>query len=261
MNLDFDQLNKCKNCFTARLAVDTKRMMKLKSLIAPGLIVLELTACAKLPPPVRKGLNRADVPNGPLVADANSLELVAAPGTVTVRLNGPDAGKVYRLLALAPEEASLNESSSTQSRKKVGRDFQCFDRASRFSCEVVLDSAKGVVKGTREEDKLLRSAPEQAQLPESDAYITISGPDRPGKVRLQILEDHGKTLFESLEVDAPVEVPATMEHGAGIRKIGEHIECRETAGLKTPETKEYACFISLDTTIGAIDRVGSDPVQ
>lgn len=196
-----------------------------------------------------------------MVAELNSLELIAGTEGTKVVLKGPDAEKVYRLLALAPEEASLNESASPQARKKVGRDFQCFERETRFSCEVLLDSGKGVVKSIREEDKLLRSAPERPQLAESDAYLTISGPDRPGKVRLRILADYGKTLFESLQVESPIEVPATAEHGAGLRKTGEHIECRETTSLIAPGTKSYDCFIPLDTTLGSVDKIEADPVQ
>lgn len=216
-------------------------------------------SCTQVAPPglsARNGL-RTPVP----IASETALLMVEEAESKTVTLKGRDAETVYRLMAIQPE--------GDAEARKTGRDFSCFIRDLDYWCEFKIGFPDGYFNVEREEGALTRAAPEISQVASSNGYLTISPPEKPGKVRLQILADYGARLYQALEVVDTEPLSSVQGGEQGWVKDGMQLNCiqKATASSAADSTVfstgvvNHACYLHLDTTIGAIDKVAAHQVD
>jgi hypothetical protein len=227
------------------------------------LIGTGLGACSQVAPPVTAlpGDTLSGSQGGNPVGAANATRLSldeSVSGTIQLTLFGADAKKVYVLMGLAPESLTASETNSART-KKTGRDFSCSRTSELYSCEFKIVLPRGTFNVIREEKDLLKAAPEGPQIAESNAYLTISSPDKKGKVRLQVLDADGEKIFKALQVSTTFDLMPDQNHGPGVHKAGGQVNCIQSSTAAHPEHKLYACYLHLDTTLGSVDAI--DPGQ
>jgi hypothetical protein len=219
-------------------------------------VFLVCASCTQVAPPgllVRNGLRSS----GPVPSET-ALLMAEESDRKTVTLRGRDAETVYRLMALQPD--------GDAEARKTGRDFSCFIRDSDYFCEFKIRFPDGYFNVEREEGALVRAAPEISQVAGSDGYLTISPPEKPGKVRLQILADYGARLFNALEVMDSEPLSAVQAGEQGWVKDGTQLNCIQKIGAgagagTAAGAVTHECYLHLDTTIGAIDKVEAHQVD
>ncbi|MBU6154588.1 MAG: hypothetical protein KGP28_09835 [Bdellovibrionales bacterium] len=207
------------------------------------------TSCTQLPPPRHGSLDQGAVSGGASsFAPGTFLSLDDSdPGLIKLTLSGDDAGKIFRLMGISAE--------SGLGLSKVGRDFSCTKDGEKHACEFNLRIPDGTFEVQREESALKKSAPEMAQIKESNAYISIADPSERGKVRLQVLDAYAEKIFKSLQVPRTYDLTPDPQNGPGIRKAAGQVDCYERSKATTPDQKTHDCYLFLNTELGSLDSV------
>ena len=203
------------------------------------LILSGLASCARLSPPVSRGLSKG------VSRPAGQIGVSLLQEGLKIGFKGVDAGRMYLLMAILGETATGDESTSFTKRVKSGRDFQCSAVVDDFICELTVTTSGGVLP-VRDPAKVVKAAPEMEQKEYKDEWITVSPPDQPGKMKLGWSGAPAKGVFEALSIPA-----------VSGRKTGEKIECSERAGAAATDQKSYECVVALDLQTGSVDRPGT----
>ena len=235
-------------------------------LILLGALVMLSSCSQKLPPhPGNDALalqsesdsplnHRDPNPNAIIKPDGPGTDTVVSllPSQLTLNLSGPNAAKLYQLLAIVPAVVS-----GDSAKVKQGVQFSCRQGDVLSDCTILIAFPNGEVKKEIDAGAVQKAAPEITQTPSSDGTILIYGSEKGPKAVISIFGEDAKTIFNNLVVshERNLDLLPDATHALGVHRAAESVNCTQEANAATPTNYYYSCYLHLDLSNGSIDRV------
>jgi hypothetical protein len=178
-------------------------------------------------------------------------------GLGKLSLNGPGAKTIYQLMAVAGLADPIGQHPLRMLKK--GQQFSCQQSHAGFECDFLIQYADGSIANLQTPEEVVAFDPELTQ-PTPDTgneytlinTIRINAPSAGPKVRLSVLSDQAKVIYDALTLPEVV-LAADATYDVGGAKNGQGITC----GKQTPKSDHvttYYCDIYMDTILGTIDK-------